>query len=168
IWHATLRSAATASRTSFTIAILMGQPTPLVWRSNQILHGVDQGFVLKTALGEIIICSGFQSAQSIALTVLVGNNHHRNVFQPGIEFDERYELNTIHSGHVDIADYQVKVAGPHSVPSIHSIGGDFNSVTFILEEFSHNFAHSHGIIHHKNAFTLFCLGGFRHRYLSHS
>src|SRR5512137_1274092 len=94
------RMASTAINMSLTMAILMspfvlvvvlllavertepGTRRRRIGRScfrlpNQIHDRLQQGFVVEAAFGKIVIRAGFEAAQSVLLTVFVGNDHYR-------------------------------------------------------------------------------------------
>src|SRR5207342_2725329 len=119
--------------------------------ADEIMHCLQQRFVVEAALGEIEIRAGLKAAPAVLFAVLVADDHDRRVRQARLLLDQGDQRDAVHARHVHIGDHQVEMADAHRVPAVGTVHGDFDFEAAALDQLALQLAHGQRVLHHQHA-----------------
>src|SRR5258708_2155322 len=85
--------------------------------------------IVKSGVGASV-----EATQAVFFTIVIRNDHDRQVLERGVLLDAPPQLDAVHARHGDIAADQVVVSAAPRVPAVHTVARHIDLVAMTLEQ----------------------------------
>ena len=118
--------------------------------SNKVDDGLLEAFVLEGSLGEVEVGAGLEASAAVLFAIFVGEDDDRQTGEAGVFADLDDEFDSVHLGHIHIADEQVVFIEAKKVPGLLAVLGGGDGVACADEDTALCLAHSVRVVNDQD------------------